>query len=147
MPEFPFGGIGHVPVAVYSCAAEAAAVRDAEHRARQYADARHWQVAGTWSDDDPGVPLDARPAWTAVTSALSSGLVRGIVVAGISHLAADAGQFAALGVLVRDRGGFLTEATSPVARRTPGQYERVRVLIEASSGWWLRGRLVPGAAS
>jgi hypothetical protein len=147
MPKSPSGGIGHVPVAVYSCAAESAAVREAERRARHYADARHWHVAGTWSDDDPSTPLDARPAWAAVTSALSSGLIRGIVVAGITHLAEDAGQFAALGVLIRDRGGFLTEAASPPARQTPAQHERRRILLEASSGWWLWGDLVPGAAS
>ncbi|MFC7510344.1 hypothetical protein ACFQV4_01430 [Streptomyces thermocarboxydus] len=120
MPKSPSGGIGHVPVAVYSCAAESAAIREAERRARHYADTRHWHVAGTWSDDDPSTALDARPAWAAVTSALSSGLIRGIVVAGITHLAEDAGQFAALGVLIRDRGGFLAEATSPPAARRRG---------------------------
>lgn len=147
MPKYPPGGIGHVPVAVYSCAAESAAVREAERRARHYADARHWHVAGTWSDDDPGLPLDARPAWAAVTSTLSSGLVRGIVVSSISHLVENAGQFAALGVLIRDRGGFLAEATSPPAHQTPGQFERRRILLEASSGWWQWRDLVPGAAS
>lgn len=147
MPKSPSGGIEHVPVAVYSCAAESAAIRETVRRARHYADTRHWHVAGTWSDDDPSTPLDARPAWAAVTSALSSGLTRGIVVAEITHLAEDAGQFAALGVLIRDRGGFLAEATSPSARQRPGQHERRRILLEASSGWWLWGDLVPGAAS
>ncbi|MEV4335485.1 hypothetical protein [Streptomyces sp. NPDC049590] len=147
MPKYSPGGIGHVPVAIYSCAFESAAVREAERRARRYADARHWHVAGAWSDDNPCVPLDGRPAWAAVTSTLSSGLVRGIIVAGISHLADDAAQFAALGVLVRDRGGFLAEATSPPPRQTAGRQERRRVLLEASSGWWLWKDLAPGAAS
>ncbi|MFD4261379.1 hypothetical protein ACFWR9_28065 [Streptomyces sp. NPDC058534] len=146
MPKLP-GGIGHVPIAVYSCATESAAVHEAERRARLYADARHWHVAGTWSDDGPRVPLDARPAWAAVTSALSSGLIRGIVVAEISHLVEDADQFAALGVLIRDRGGFLTEAPPPANRQPPGQHERRRILLEASSGWSLWDDLAPGTAS
>lgn len=147
MPKSPTGGIGQVPVAVYSCAAETTAVRDAERRARHYAEARHWHVAGAWSDNDPNVHLDARPAWAAVTGALACGQVRGIIVAGISHLIDDARQFAALGVLIRDRGGFLAEASSPPSRRTPGQHERRRVVFEASSGWSLWGQLMPGAAS
>lgn len=141
------GGIGQVPVAVYSCAAEPAAIREAEQRARHYADARHWQVAGLWSDDDPAEPLNVRPSWTAVMSALSSRLFRGIVVAGQSHLTEDAHEFAALGTLIRERGGFLAEATSPPVRRTPGQHERRRILFEASAGWWLWADLTPGAVS
>ncbi|MBT2677274.1 hypothetical protein J7E95_42125 [Streptomyces sp. ISL-14] len=147
MPKSPSGGLGHVPVAVYSCATDRAAVCDAERRARHYADARHWHVAGAWSDGDRSVSLDARPGWAGVTSALSSGLVRGIIVAGASHIADDAGQFAALGVLIRDRGGFLAEATTCPPSRTPEQHERRRALFEASSGWTLWGHLVPGAAS
>ncbi|WP_433546521.1 hypothetical protein ACQPZG_16550 [Streptomyces sp. CA-294286] len=146
MLNSPPGGLGHVPVAVYSCAAESPAVHEAERRARHYADARHWHVAGVWSDDDPTVPLDTRLGWSAITGALSSGLVRGIIVAEIGHVAADAAQFAALGVLVRDRGGFLAEATSGPSRHMPGQHERRRVLFEAAAGWVPWVRIVPGSA-
>ncbi|MFF4605742.1 hypothetical protein ACFY12_23745 [Streptomyces sp. NPDC001339] len=147
MPKTPSDGFGHVPVAVYSCAAETAVARDAERRARHYADARHWHVAGVWSDNDPSIPLDARTGWSAVTGALSSGLIRGIVVGGASHIAADPAQFASLGVLIRDRGGFLAEAIPGFSRRTPGQHERRRILFEASSGWLPWGCLVPWGAS
>jgi hypothetical protein len=147
MPKSPSGGLGNVPAAAYTCAAGTAAVRDAEERARHYAATRHWCVAGAWSDDDPSVPLDARPAWKAVMGALSSGLVRGIVVAGASHVAHDARQFTALGVLVRGRRGFLADAKSRPTHLIPGQHERLRALFEASSGW--RGWMHPmsGAVS
>ncbi|WP_330174587.1 hypothetical protein OG875_14165 [Streptomyces sp. NBC_01498] len=145
MPNSPSGGLGHVPVAVYSCAAEPPAVREAERRARNHADARHWHVAGVWSDDDPAVPLDTRSGWSAITGALSSGLVRGIVVAGAAHVTDDAAQFAALGVVIRDRGGFLAEATNSPSRHTPGQHERRRILFDAAAGWTPWGRLIPGS--
>lgn len=145
MPNSSSGGLGHVPVAVYSCAVEPPAVREAELRARHYSDARHWHVAGAWSDDDPAVPLDTRLGWSAITGALSSGLVRGIVVAGARHVADDAAQFAALGVLIRDRGGFLAEATNSPSRHTPGQHGRRRILFEAAAGWTPWGRLIPGS--
>ncbi|MFF3412908.1 hypothetical protein ACFYW8_43670 [Streptomyces sp. NPDC002742] len=112
MPNTPPSGLGHVPVAVYACAAAPSAVYEAERHARHYSDARLWRVAGAWIDNDPTVALDSRPGWSAITSALSSGLIRGIVVAGISHIATDAVRFAALGVLVRDRGGFLAKAVA-----------------------------------
>ncbi|MDJ0461898.1 hypothetical protein [Streptomyces sp. H27-C3] len=144
MPNTSSAGLGHVPVAVYSCAADSPAVCEAERRARHYADARHWHVAGVWSDDDPAVPLDTRLGWSAITGALASGLVRGIVVAEAAHVSNDAAQFAALGVLIRDRGGFLAEATNAPSRHTPGQCERRRVLFEAASGWTPWGHLVPG---
>ncbi|MGW7413837.1 hypothetical protein [Streptomyces sp. NPDC054863] len=144
MPNSSPGGLGHVPVAVYSCAAESPAVHEAERRARRYAEARHWHVAGVWSDDDPAMPLDTRSGWSAITGALSSGLVRGIVVAGAMHVTADAAQFAALGVLIRDRGGFLAEATNSSSRHTPGQHERRRVLFEAAASWTPWVRLIPG---
>ncbi|MEV0780902.1 hypothetical protein [Streptomyces sp. NPDC050428] len=145
MPNSPSGGLGHVPVAVYSCAAEPPAVREAERRARNYADARHWHVAGVWSDDDPTAPLDTRSGWSAITGALSSGLVRGIVVAGAAHVTDDAAQFAALGVVIRDRGGFLAEATNSPSRHTPGQHERRRILFEAAASWTPWGRLSLGS--
>ncbi|MCZ4117914.1 hypothetical protein [Streptomyces sp. H39-S7] len=139
-------GLGHVPVAVYACAAEAPLVREAEKQARRYADARHWHVAGAWADDDPTLPLDTRPGWSAIAGALSTGMIRGVVVGAASHVAADAAQFAALGVLIRDRGGFLAEAIPRPSRRTPGQNERRQALFEAASGWSPWTRLVPGIA-
>ncbi|QIB42809.1 hypothetical protein [Streptomyces aureoverticillatus] len=144
MPNTPSGGHGHVPVAVYSCASEPFVAREAEQRARDYANARHWHVAGTWNDDDVAVPLDSRPGWSAVTGALSTGIIRGVVVGALSHVAIDLAQFTALSVLIRDRGGFLTEATSRPTRRTPGQYERRRVLFGASAGWPLWSGLMSG---
>ncbi|MFJ8253279.1 hypothetical protein [Streptomyces sp. NPDC094466] len=143
MPNTPPRGLGHVPVAVYSCATTPTLTSDAERRTRHYADARHWLVAGVWTDDDPSVPITDRSGWAAVTGALSSGLIRGIVVAAASHVSLDAVQFAALGVLIRDRGGFLAEATAESPRRTPGQYERRRVLFEAAAGWIPYGPVVP----
>lgn len=145
MPNTPHRGLGHVPVAVYSCAATTPLANAAERRARNYADARHWQVAGAWTDNDSTVPLDTRPGWSAMTAALSSGLIRGVVVASASHVSLDAAQFAALGVLIRDRGGFLAEATPESPRRTPGQHERRRALFEAATGW-LCGPLVSGTS-
>ncbi|MET9964903.1 hypothetical protein ABZZ80_02995 [Streptomyces sp. NPDC006356] len=146
MPNTPPSGLGHVPVAVYSCATTASAVCAAELRARHYADARHWLVAGAWTDDNPAVALDTRPGWSAITSALSTGLIRGIVVAGASHVATDTAHFAALGVLIRDRGGFLTEAASGPSHRTPGQHERRRALLEAAVGWSVWDHFTPGIA-
>lgn len=146
MPNSLPGGLGHVPVAVYSCAATAALVREAERRTRQYADARHWHVAGAWFDTDPTVPLDTRPGWSAMTGALSSGLIRGIVVVAASHVVLDAAQFAALGVLIRDRGGFLSEATPGPPRHTPGQQVRRRVLLEGAAGWLPYRHLAPEAS-
>ncbi|MFJ7998754.1 recombinase family protein [Streptomyces sp. NPDC096310] len=143
MPNTPLRGLGQAPVAVYSCAASLPLASDAERRARDYADARHWLVAGVWTDDDPSVLLGDRPGWSAVTGALSSGLIRGIVVAAASHVSLDLAHFAALGVLVRDRGGFLAEATAESPRRTPGQHERRRALFEAAAGWIPYGRVVP----
>lgn len=52
MPNNPPGGLGHVPVAVYSCAATSTALGESEERGRYYADARHWHVAGVWSEPD-----------------------------------------------------------------------------------------------
>ncbi|MHC0433822.1 hypothetical protein ACX6XY_27180 [Streptomyces sp. O3] len=144
MPNTPSGGHGHVPVAVYSCASAAAVVREAERRARHYADARHWHVAGAWTDDDPAVPLDSRPGWSAITGALSTGIIRGVIVGAVSHVATDTAQFTALSVLIRDRGGFLTEAMSGPTHRTPGQHERRRVLLEAASIWSPWGHLRSG---
>ncbi|RII06974.1 hypothetical protein DSC45_34670 [Streptomyces sp. YIM 130001] len=40
MPNIQSGGHGHVSVAVYTCASDTVLVREAEQRARQYADAR-----------------------------------------------------------------------------------------------------------
>lgn len=136
MPINPPGGLGHVPVAVYVCAPTSTAVREGEERGRYYADARLWHVAGAWSDFDPALPLAERPGWQAVTSALSAGMIRGIVVSALTHVASDAAQFASLGVLIRERGGFLTDvaAASPT-RRTPGQGERRRDIADAASGW------------
>ncbi|MFI2432092.1 hypothetical protein [Streptomyces sp. NPDC018693] len=136
MPINPPGGIGHVPVAVYSCATDSAALGDSEERGRRYADARHWRVAGVWSDPDPVLPLMERPGWRAVTAALSAGMIRGVVVSGPAHVASDAVQFAALGVLLRDRGGFLADASNATpARRTSGQARRRRDIVDAASGW------------
>ncbi|WP_326742082.1 hypothetical protein [Streptomyces sp. NBC_01768] len=143
MPNTPIGGLGHVPVAVYACAATAPLVREAERHARRYAEARHWQVAGAWTDTDPALPLDTRPGWSATAAALSTGIVRGVVVGAASHVAANAQQFAALGVLIRDRGGFLTEATPGPSHHTPGQHERRRALFQASAGWTPGTCLVP----
>ncbi|MCX4675348.1 hypothetical protein OG413_08425 [Streptomyces sp. NBC_01433] len=146
MPNTPLGGLGHVPVAVYSCASSASAVREAERRARHYADACHWLVAGVWTDRDPSVPLGSRLGWQAMTGALSSGLVRGVVVAAISHVALDAAQFAALGVLVRDRGGFLVEATTGPPQRTPGQPGYRPTLFEGAARRFSYGHLAPEAS-
>jgi hypothetical protein len=71
-------------------------------------------------------------------------MIRGVVVAGASHVAADAAQFAALGVLVRNRGGFLAEATPGPLRRTPGQHKRRRALFEAAAAWSPWGHVMPG---
>ncbi|MFD9814459.1 hypothetical protein [Streptomyces sp. NPDC059080] len=137
MPNNPPGGLGHVPVAVYSCATTSTALGESEERGRYYADARHWHVAGVWSDPDPALPLMERPGWQAVTAALSAGMIRGVVVSSPTHVAADAAQFAALGVLLRDRGGFLAGAPNGTpARRTPGQARSRRDLADAASGWF-----------
>ncbi|MFG3526596.1 hypothetical protein ACGF8B_07620 [Streptomyces sp. NPDC047917] len=104
MPNNPPGGLGHVPVAVYSCATTSTTLDESEERGRYYADARHWHVAGVWSDPDPAQPLRERPGWQAVTVALSAGMIRGVVVSSTAHVASGAVQFAALGVLLRDRG-------------------------------------------
>ncbi|MFB7598548.1 hypothetical protein [Streptomyces sp. NPDC056160] len=137
MPNNPPGGLGHVPVAVYSCAQSSTALVESEERGRYYADARHWNVAGAWSDSDPALPLAERPGWQAVTAALSAGMIRGVVVSATAHVASDAGQFAALGVLLRDRRGFLADASNGTpARRTPGQARRRRDLADAASGWF-----------
>ncbi|WEH41114.1 hypothetical protein [Streptomyces sp. AM 2-1-1] len=141
MPNIAPGGLGHVPVAVYSCATSTHAVSEAERRARHYADARHWHVAGAWTDRDPSALLDSRLGWQAITGALSTGLVRGVVVAAISQVVLDAAQFAALGVLVRDRGGFLVEATSGPPHRTLGQSEHRRTLFEGTAGRFSYGHL------
>ncbi|MFI8164067.1 hypothetical protein ACIF6I_33290 [Streptomyces microflavus] len=136
MPINPSGALGHVPVAVYVCALTSTAVREGEERGRYYADARHWHVAGAWSDSDPGLPLAERPGWQAVTAALSTGMIRGIVVGALTHVAADAAQFASLGVLIRERGGFLTDVAGALpVRCTPGQRERRRDIADAASGW------------
>ncbi|MEV0302089.1 hypothetical protein [Streptomyces prasinus] len=136
MPINPPGGLGHVPVAVYVCAPTSTAVREGEGRGRYYAGARLWHVAGAWSDFDPTLPLAERPGWQAVTSALSAGIIRGVVVSTPTHVATDAAQFAGLGVLIRERGGFLVDASvaSP-ARRTPGQRGRRRDIADTASGW------------
>ncbi|MFH9723717.1 hypothetical protein ACH4M4_12235 [Streptomyces sp. NPDC017254] len=135
MPSNPPGGLGHVPIAVYTCAATSPTIREGEENGRRYAEARHWRVAGAWSDSDPAVPLAERPGWQAVTFALSDGMIRGVVVSELAHVATDAAQFAALGVLLRDRGGFLVDASSGVpARRTPGQAPRRRAIADAASG-------------
>ncbi|NBE49889.1 hypothetical protein [Streptomyces boluensis] len=144
MPNTQSGGHGHVPVAVYSCASATGLVREAERRARHYADARHWHIAGAWTDDDPTVPLDSRPGWSAIAGALSTGIIRGVVVGVRTHVAADAAQFTALNVLIRDRGGFLAEATSGPTHRTPGQFERRRVLLEAGFIWSPWGHRMSG---
>ncbi len=137
MPTNPPGGLGHVPVAVYSCATTSTALGESEERGRYYADARHWHVAGAWSDPDPALSLMERPGWQALTAALSAGMIRGVVVSDPTHVVADAAQFAALGVLLRDRGGFLTDASNGTpARRTPGQARRRRDIADAASGWF-----------
>ncbi|MEV6326735.1 hypothetical protein [Streptomyces sp. NPDC051909] len=137
MPNNPPGGLGHVPVAVYSCATTSTALGESEEHGRYYADARHWHVAGAWSDADPALPLAERPGWQAVTAALSAGMIRGVVVSGPAHVASDAAQFAALGVLLRDRGGFVADASNGTpGRRTPGQARRRRDLADAASGWF-----------
>ncbi|MCG7523360.1 recombinase family protein [Streptomyces sp. OfavH-34-F] len=137
MPINPPGGLGHVPVAVYSCATTSTALGESEERGRCYADARHWHVAGVWSDPAPSLPLMERPGWRAVTAALSAGMIRGVVVSGLTHVAADAAQFAALGVLLRDRGGFLADGSSGTPpRRTPDQARRRRGIGDAASGWF-----------
>ncbi|MEW2620749.1 hypothetical protein [Streptomyces sp. NPDC048106] len=137
MPTNPPGGLGHVPVAVYSCATTSTALGESEERGRYYADARHWHVAGVWSDPDLALPLAERPGWQAVTAALSAGMIRGVVVSVPTHVAADAAQFAALGVLLRDRGGFLADASNGIpARRTPGQARRRHDIADAASGWF-----------
>ncbi|MFI1713403.1 hypothetical protein [Streptomyces litmocidini] len=136
MPINPTGGLGHVPVAVYACATTPAIIREGEERGRYYADARHWDVAGAWFDFDPALPLAERPGWQAVLSALSAGMIRGIVVCALAHVVSDAAQFAGLGARIREQGGFLVDATgaAPV-RRTPGQRRRRRDVADAASGW------------
>ncbi|CAM5539785.1 hypothetical protein [Streptomyces narbonensis] len=140
MPINPPGGLGHVPIAVYICAATSTDIRAGEELGRYYADARHWHVAGAWSDFDPTLPLAERPGWQAVTSALSAGMIRGIAVSALTHVATDAAQFASLRVLIRERGGFLVDASgaSPV-RRTPDQRRRRRDIADAASGWSPQG--------
>ncbi|MFJ9817685.1 hypothetical protein ACIRU3_20925 [Streptomyces sp. NPDC101151] len=136
MPNNPPGSLGHVPVAVYSCAATSTALSEGEERGRYYADARHWHVAGVWSDSDPARPLMERPGWQAVTATLSAGMIRGVVVGGPTHVGSDAAQFAAFGVLLRERGGFLADASNGTAGRTPGQVRRRRDIAGAASGWF-----------
>lgn len=143
MPNTSPGGLGHVPVAVYACTAAAPIAREAERHARRYADARHWHVSGAWTDHDPTRPLDTRPGWAAVVGALSTGVIRGVVVGAAAHVAADEARFAAVGALIRERGGFLAEAVPGLSRRTPGQHERRRALFEAASGWAPGACLVP----
>ncbi|UUU44329.1 recombinase family protein [Streptomyces sp. NBC_00162] len=136
MPTNPHGGgIGHVPVAVYSSSPDPATVRDSEACARRYAEARLWPVAGAWSDPDPDAPVIDRIGWRAITDALGSGMVRGIVVADPAHIAPDPSDFDRLGALVRDRGGFLVVATPSLPRRTASQHARRRNVLEAASGW------------
>ncbi|MFE7093306.1 hypothetical protein [Streptomyces erythrochromogenes] len=136
MPTNPHGGgIGHVPVAVYSSSPHAATIQESEACARRYADARLWPVAGAWSDPDPSIPLVDRMGWRGITDALGNGIVRGIVVADQAHVASDSAEFERLGALIRDRGGFLAVATASTPRRTPGQQARRRTVLEAASGW------------
>ncbi|WP_175411930.1 hypothetical protein [Streptomyces sp. TRM64462] len=148
MPNNPPGGLGHVPVAVYSCATTSTARSESEERGRYYADARHWHLAGVWSDSDPALPLAERPGWQAVTAALSAGMIRGVVVSGPAHVASDAAQFAALGVLLRDRGRFLADASDGTpARRTAGQVRRRRDIADAASGWFMQTETHEGGIS
>ncbi|MYY01224.1 MULTISPECIES: recombinase family protein [unclassified Streptomyces] len=148
MPTNPPSGLGHVPVAVYSCATTSAALGESEERGRYYADARHWHVAGVWSDPAPSLPLMERPGWQGVTAALSAGMIRGVVVSGLTHVAADVAQFAALGVLLRDRGGFLADASSgTLTRRTPSQARRRGDIANAASGWFTQTDTYEGGAS
>lgn len=63
-------------------------------------------------------------------------MIRGIVVGALTHVASDAAQFASLGVLIRERGGFLTDVAGALpVRCTPGQRERRRDIADAASGW------------
>lgn len=92
MPINPPGGLGNVPVAIYACAPTSSATHEGEERGRYYA-ARLWHVAGVWSDFDPALPLAERPGWQAVTSALSAGMIRGVIVSTLNHVAIDEAQF------------------------------------------------------
>lgn len=91
----PSGGVGLVNVAVYTATCDASAADQAAARARSYAEARHWNVTAVHADPDPAVPLADRQGWQAVTDALSSGSLRGIIVGVAGHVADDAAQFAA----------------------------------------------------
>ncbi|MEU9415982.1 hypothetical protein [Streptomyces sp. NPDC048272] len=117
------GSRGHVPVAVYSCAADPAVRSGAVLLGRRYAEARLWLVATVRSDDDPSMPLDDRVGWTAILDALRTEAVRGVVVAKALHSADSSWALDTLGSAVREHGGFLAEAIGTGPRAAQGGAE------------------------
>ncbi|MFF8264298.1 hypothetical protein [Streptomyces virginiae] len=115
-PRLP--GRGHVPVAVYSCATDPAERSGGEALGRRYAEARFWKVATVRSDVDPATPLDNRAGWAAILTALISGNVSGVVVAGESRAAEGGRVMHQPGAAVRGYGGFLAEAVAIDLRQT-----------------------------
>lgn len=128
----PHASPGRVPVILYIAGDNPVANGEALFLARRFASDREWTVVAEQTDTSTTAPLPDRAGWETVTAALADGTAHGVVVGALDMVADSPAEFAALGVLVRDRGAFLVEAAG-VPRRTPGQYSRRRNLHDAAT--------------
>jgi hypothetical protein len=126
---------GRVPVVVYIASDDPATGTKTLAVARRFASDREWSIVAEPSDTSTTAPLLDRHGWATVTAALATGSARGVVVGAFGMVATEKAEFEALEALIRDRGGFLVEATSTLPRRTPGQALRRRNLADAAAGY------------
>ncbi|MEV7926118.1 recombinase family protein [Kitasatospora sp. NPDC088779] len=108
---------GRVPVALYIATANGDAGGALADPCRQYADAREWVVAETFTDTGPLADLNDRSGWLDLSDALSRGTVKGIVTWTRSMVAGSVEEWDRLTAILADRGWFLVAG----ALDTPGQ--------------------------
>ncbi|MFI6447803.1 hypothetical protein [Kitasatospora sp. NPDC050543] len=108
---------GRVSVALYIAAADGDPGGELANHCRQYADAREWVIAASFSDAGLFGDLDERPGWQGVTALLPAGRASGIVTWTRSMVAHTPEAWKHLTELIADRGSFLASGSLD----TPGQ--------------------------
>ncbi|MFF2611470.1 hypothetical protein [Kitasatospora sp. NPDC058046] len=139
-----------VAVALYIATSDEGAALILTSLIRAFAEARDWTVALTLADDDPTRPLDQRPGWQAITDALNTRTIHGVVtwthdMVSSGQAVRGIGSYDRLPAALGDRGSFLATACPDSAiadhgnghppRRTSADLARRRALADAAAGF------------
>ncbi|MEU6172517.1 recombinase family protein [Streptantibioticus parmotrematis] len=102
---------GPIPTMVYVCEPDAVTAGRRAEICRTHAAHRTWWVVDTVIEEQAGLPLEERPGWQRVRTALARGAVGIVITWDPATVAAGLEDFQALQASFRSHGAVLVAAT------------------------------------